>query len=180
MFFCSGDFKLAYFGDKRLRGRYVNILNSMISNVSTGVAKAFSNPSQLRNYQRFVNKPRVTFGDILNSFVNKSIGMINNAGLTRILAIQDTSNIYLDDQEVTFERGEIGYLDSSGRSRNGVKLHNTFGLDTEGNILGILDQKIWSRDFKSLGKTKDRAKLPIQDKEIEISMERFSPCNAGL
>lgn len=79
-------------------------------------------------------------------------------GKAVVLHIQDTTNVSFDS-----DAEDLGYLDK-GRGR-GVMMHNNLLVDGDGLILGLGDYSIWARAFAEMGKKKDRAKKPIEEKE---------------
>jgi len=77
-----------------------------------------------------------------------------------ILALQDTTSVNYSNLAQTRGLGPIGtQLDGA----QGLHLHSTLAVSTQGVPLGFLDAQVWARDPQEFGKNKNG--LPIEQKE---------------
>jgi hypothetical protein len=82
-----------------------------------------------------------------------------------LLIVQDTSDIDLSGLRSTKEK--LGYLPNSkcNLRKFGLSIHSGLAVTTDGEPVGLLHQESIIRDIKDLGKSKDRNKKPIEEKE---------------
>jgi len=77
-----------------------------------------------------------------------------------LLAVQDSSNIDYGKHAATQGLGPLQHA-----NLRGVVLHTTLAVTPAGVPLGLLDQQLWTRDVATMGKTAQRAEIPIEGKE---------------
>lgn len=77
-----------------------------------------------------------------------------------LLAVQDTTSLDFTAHPAT---AGLGPLESS-RCR-GLVLHTTLAVTPDGTPVGVLEQEVWARDPTTVGKSAQRAEVPIEGKE---------------
>ena len=81
-----------------------------------------------------------------------------------ILAIQDTTDLSFSHHAK--KRKEKGFGPISAHKYSlGLKVHSTLAVTSEGAPLGLLDQKTWAREPKHKGKSKQKKKRSLFEKE---------------
>jgi len=146
------------FGDKRLNRRLARLYHQLGMNVEGGVSEVISNPHQLKGYYRFINNKKVMASDLVALFQQYSQELVGKESV--ILAIQDTTELnYTSHRSANY----LGCLEHY--RKKGLYLHNHILVNDLGLPLGIFSQQFWSRSTASLGKSKARKYLPIEEKE---------------
>ncbi|WP_293340522.1 hypothetical protein [Microcoleus sp. CAWBG58] len=78
------------------------------------------------------------------------------------MAIQDTTELNYTTHEAV--KG-VGYLDN--KYAHGLKVHSKEAATTEGLPLGIIDQYVWARKPKYLGKAAECSQKSTEEKESQ-------------
>ena len=77
-----------------------------------------------------------------------------------ILKMQDTTELNFTSQK---SMKDVGYLTYA--KCNGLMVHTTLSVTENGLPIGIIAQKVWSRDNELRGKASERSSKPIEEKE---------------
>jgi hypothetical protein len=152
-----------FFPDKRLARRANLIISTMIHNPNVTIPNISVEKSFTKGLYRFLENIKFDHKSILNSYVHNTIRAFPKNEL--IIIAQDTSDL---DFTGLKETSGLGYLDSKSqkyKKQSGLKFHTALALSEDGEVFGILDQKIYSREGKKPMVGTDRSKLPTEDKE---------------
>ena len=154
------ELKDADLGDARRNRRLVKIVSDLAAQPNSSVSQASGNWGATQAAYDFWANPRVKADDIITAHQTSTIYRVQAQQV--VLAVQDTTEL-----NFTHHPGKkgMGYLDSS-KSR-GLKVHSTFCVSSQGVPLGLLNQQVWARDIKELGKKHLRHKKEIKDKESQ-------------
>lgn len=163
----SDDFKYLDLGDKRLNNRCKMIYETFFKNPESSIPVACSKWSDVKAIYRFYDNKKVTSKKIKESHYLKTIEDLDSEEI--ILKIQDTTELDYTSQS---EMKGRGYL-ARGKSQ-GIVVHTTIGVTSEGLPIGVLDQKSWERDNQEQGKRVNRHKKEITEKE---SYKWIESCN---
>ncbi|WP_353281030.1 IS4-like element ISWosp2 family transposase [Wolbachia endosymbiont (group B) of Tholera decimalis] len=167
----ENEFGDAVLGDKRLTDRLVNIADSFTSLPESSINQACGSWSEAKAAYRFFQNENVKEGDILASHVAKTVE--RTKAHKKIFVIQDTSYISYTDHEKTSGLGVI-----TRKHSQGIIMHTALAVSIEGLVLGILDQKIYSRPEESENiKKKNNDSIRIEDKESIKWLETLSNTN---
>jgi hypothetical protein len=79
-----------------------------------------------------------------------------------VLAVQDTTFLNYSTHPAT---ENLGPIRNKKDGCIGLVLYDTMAFNLDGTPLGLLDAQCWARDPKALGKKRQRAALPIEQKE---------------
>lgn len=146
------------FKDKRLNRRFGVILDRLVERPEASLPQAMASWAETKATYRFLNSEKVTPDDIRASHFESTVHKATRQ--SRVLLVQDTSPLdFTDHKETT----GLGYLDR--RYIKGLLMHTTLCCTDEGVPLGLLDQQVWIRDLKDLGKKQQRKQRPFADKE---------------
>jgi hypothetical protein len=146
------------FKDKRLNKRFALILDRLIERPEASLPQAMASWAETKATYRFLDSEKVTPESIRGSHIQSTVKRATRK--PRVLLIQDTSPLDFTDHKDTTG---LGYLDR--RFMKGLFMHTTLCCTDQGVPLGLLDQQIWVRDLKDLGKRHKRAQRPFEDKE---------------
>lgn len=158
-------------GDPRRVKRFEKILTRLVANPSSSINDQAYEWADIKGCYRFFSSENVTESAIAEAIVQATRQRcLQNE---TVLCIQDTTNIAFDSSSEG-----LGYLDH-GRGK-GLMSHNILATDAKGCPLGLLDQHIWARDEKEMGKAKDRQQRPIEDKESYRWIQGITACESLL
>lgn len=170
------------FGDTRLNERFLRIADSLLEKPSGSISEITGSWAETKASYRFFGNEKVTKSEILRHHIDQTMVRISTSGQA-ILAIQDTT--YLDFTHHPKTQG-LGKLTRPKKGRPplmGLVLHNTLAITSEGECLGLLDQKIYKRADEDLNKTQSNKTRPIEKKEsyrwIEVVKKISSACSAS-
>ncbi len=170
----KNEFGGAVLGDKRLTERLVKIADSLTSLPESSINQACESWSEAKAAYRFFQNENVKESDILASHINKTVE--RTKAYKRILVVQDTSYISYTSHEKTNGLGAI-----AGRRGKGIMMHTALAVSTEGLVLGIVDQKVDSRELISKEEKKQRrhqlSNIHIEDKESIRWLESLKKTN---
>ena len=143
-------------GDKRLDDRLLEVVEGKCRFPNRSLSRIFPNLGERKGAYRLIANSKVTMEKILESHFQASCKRVSGDHL--VLAIQDSSNLNFGSSPA-----ELGYLDH-GRG-NGLMGHMNLLVSGSGLPLGLCGASVWERQASEKGKTKDRRKVPIEERE---------------
>jgi hypothetical protein len=152
------EFDSADLGDKRLNERLKSILSGIFDNPQASIKSAFRGWSEVIGAYRFFSNKKTTVDSILKPHRDAALERVKQHEL--VLLIQDTSELDYTPKTKIKGKGPLSTL-----SRTGFFAHNHFVVTPEGLALGVWNTEIYARDENEHGKSKDRSKKPIEEKE---------------
>jgi len=152
----------AEFGDERLSKRMVRLLEQLSGKPESSISAACQDPHQAKAAYRFVGNDDVTAETITKITQEVTLGNINKGKPPVVLIPQDTSELNYTNLKATEGLGNIGRK----KAAMGIVVHSAVAISEEGEIYGLLAQKLWTRPPEEFGKSDaTRKKLPIEEKE---------------
>ena len=136
--------------------RFSHTVNQLVNNPNSSIPQASSNWADTKGTYRFFSNKRVSIAAI-NTSITKATGE-RCEPYDVVLSVQDTTNVHFSSSAEG-----LGYLDH-GRG-NGFMVHSAMAIDDQGCPIGLLHQKVWARDKMTIGKTRIRTELDIEQKE---------------
>jgi hypothetical protein len=150
------DFPTLDLGDKRRDERFVKIIENIVRHPGGSIPQHNERWYDAKaTYEFFKNEDikLETLTGIISAFG------ASQADQEQLLIIHDTSTISYNDLQAE----GLGYIDNA--AGKGIFCHSSIAATVSGIPLGLLNQIIWSRDSKELGKSANRGKKPFEDKE---------------
>ena len=111
---------------------------------------------------RFFAHEDATFETILQPHFAATERRISEMTGGVVLVPQDTTSLNYTNLHQSEGFGPIG---TTADGAQGLHLHSSLAITTEGVPLGFLDALCWARDLEEFGKKTKRSKLPIEEKE---------------
>jgi len=151
-------------GDERLSNRLVTIADDKGLNPAAPYSKAANGDSgAIQGYYKFVNNDNeeISFEKIISGHTENTARRINS--FTRVLAIQDTSDLNYKGLKKTSGLGKIGKNKGSSGTL-GLSLHSTYVVTEKGVPLGILNAECSSPEIHKEREHK-HYDIPIEEKE---------------
>jgi Transposase DNA-binding/Transposase Tn5 dimerisation domain len=167
----ENEFSNIDFGDVRLTKRLIKLSDSLSDIPQSSINQACGSWSQTKAAYRFFKNEKVDVAAILSSHSNQSAERAKQE--ERILAIQDTSYICYKNHPKTKGLGLISKrkgLNKTEIKTDGLIMHTTFAVTTEGLPLGLLDQVVYAREplpeeKAKIKKSSHGCSVSIEDKE---------------
>jgi len=141
---------------------FIQTMNTLSHKINASIAGASNNKAEAKAICRLIDNDKLTEQVILDAHRKATIQRIKESGQTTILSVQDTSMLNYTSLTKTEGLGDFG-----GKIRDrGLIVHSALAVTTQGIALGLLDQKIWTRDPAEHGKSEEtKRRKPIEDKE---------------
>ncbi len=152
---CDADVTL---GDARLDRRLATIVSALEHQPGGSIPACCGSRGATKAAYRFFSNDTVRPEQIIESHARGAMRRI--APGSRVLVIQDTTEITLTGLKAT--QG-LGTLD--GRGQMGIKMHTALMSSTDGEPLGILHERMWTRPLEEYGKRNRRKQRPRAAKE---------------
>jgi hypothetical protein len=147
--------------DRRLNARCRTILSRLADDPQASIPGACRGWSETDAAYKFFRHPGVTAERILAAHREATMARCRQQEV--VLLVQDTTE--LDYTHSNLEIRGLGVLDH--RDRRGMHLHLNAAFTPEGCCLGVLDAEFITRREETIGQARQRAHLPIDEKESE-------------
>jgi hypothetical protein len=151
-------------GNKRLKHRFKKVLDTMSQKPSLKFPAGCNGRAEVKAAYRFVDNEHVTFHSVLNPHHDATLARTREQ--TVVLIPQDTTELDLTrPNEIMVGAGPL-----NDSSRVGFYDHASLAMTPERLPLGLVDAKVWARDFEEFEKDAaqkraERKAKPIEDKE---------------
>lgn len=177
------EFSNISLGDKRLNNRLIKLCDKLSEAPESSINQACSTWADTKGAYRFFKNETVDAAAILKSHISKTVGRAEK--YDTVLAIQDTSYLVYTSHKKTEGLGRISSVKHDRDktpivSTNGLIMHTSLAVSTEGLPLGILDQRIKARTSQVKGKNKNNQRIPIEDKESYRWLESLNNTKDNL
>lgn len=116
--------------------------------------------AKMKAAYRFMSNARLDLQGILRGHIETTAARMRQHKV--VLAVQDTTSLNYSTHHAT---EGLGPINTKKTKAKGLFLHDTLAFDSQGTPLGLLDVQCWARDPALAGKSRDRATLPIEEKE---------------
>jgi len=167
----TSEFEGIELGDKRLTDRLITITDQFASSTQSPINKACEGWGDTKAAYRFFQNDNINYIDIVK---HHSLLTTKRADSEEVvLAIQDTTYFNYTSHPKTTGLGLLSRF--TGKHKKdiltlGLYMHTTLALNTDGVPLGLLNQKISSREVRSeesieLKRRSHGTTLPIEEKE---------------
>ncbi|MFZ3102440.1 MAG: transposase DNA-binding-containing protein [Desulfitobacteriaceae bacterium] len=160
----------------RTINRFIRTMITLSKKINESIAAASENKGEAKAIYRLVRNNKVTEEVILNAHRKATIQQIKESGEQIILSIQDTTMLNYTSHVKTEGLGDFG----AGPNDRGLIVHSALAVTTQGVALGLLDQKIWTRDPAERGKRKEKRQKPIEEKESYKWLESMGKSQSGI
>jgi len=172
------EYGKAEFGDKRLSDRLKRSLDQLAGNPSASISAACRDPHQAKAVYRLVGNDDVTVEVITKITHDVTIKNIQEACPPLVLIVQDTTELNYSNLEATEGLGSI----SGRKTARGMEVHSALAVSEEGEVFGLLAQKLWTRPPEEFGQSTPAhcKELPIEEKESYKWLETMDSAGAGF
>ena len=160
-------------GDKRLNRRSKQIIEALAANPEASINASCEGWSDTLAAYRFFNNEAVSPEQIL--LPHRAATQRRMAEQSVVLVVQDTSELDYSDHPAK----DAQCLNSE--DRRGLFLHTHLAVTPDKLCLGVVGSDLYARAPESLGKTDQRRKLPVAEKESVRWLEGYQlACELAL
>lgn len=172
MGWAADEFKEVNLGDKRLDSRLIKLCDSFSKSPESPINQACADWAETKAAYRFFKNENVDVERIMHAHREKTYSRAANH--RTVLAIQDTSYLIYTNHPNTKGLGKISLKKGKNIDKifsRGLVMHSCLAVTTKGLPLGLFDQKIFAREFRSEHERRSTGgryvqdKLPVEDKE---------------
>jgi hypothetical protein len=156
------------FGDTRLTSRFHNICDSFENGLSETIPQLSLKKSQTKAIYRFFDNKQVNPQKMLNIHREEIDLLVNSEQPVRLLQISDSTELDYTKKKGASDLGSLNYV-----HQKGMVLHNSLLFSDLGLPVGLLHQSYISRAAEDFGKSEERLKLPIEQKETQRWLDHF-------
>jgi hypothetical protein len=164
-------------GDERLNRRSTEIIEALAVNPQASINSSCEGVNDTIAAYRFFNNPQVDPQSILQPHLEATQRRMQKQPV--VLILQDTTELDYSDHPAK----DAGCLNQE--ERLGLYDHTHLAVTPERVCLGVVGQEQFDRTPESLGKTQERKKLPIEEKEsfrwlsgYRLASQLASKCSA--
>lgn len=161
------------FGDKRLNKRLEKITDKLARGIEKTIPNALRNWSETKAAYRFFKHKNVTPSKIIEGhFKSFESFYLESSQKRRIFQLTDTVETDFTTKKGADDLGCLNY-----EYRKGIWTHNSLLINEVCSPLGLLKQTHAMRNKDYFGKTEERRKSPIKNKESYRWIEHFKSGN---
>lgn len=161
-------FQHASLGDSRRVKRLITLSATLAAHTGKSVPQANQSAADIEAAYRFIRNDAISANAIAEAgfMATKQEALAFNT----LLALEDTSSLNFSHKGVNDELGHItSYQSSRGFQAHSVLLY----APIEKQVVGLIEQTLWTRDIATKGISKEATKRPYQEKE-SFKWERAS------
>lgn len=170
------EFKTLGINCGRTINRFIRTMITLSDKIRESIAAASDSKAEAKAIYRLIDNKKVTEEVVLNAHRKATIQRMKESGELIILSIQDTTTLNSSSHQKTEGLGDFGATPDS----RGLIVHSALAVTTQGIAIGLLDQKIWTRDPAERGKRKEKRQKPIEEKESYKWLESMDKSQLGL
>jgi hypothetical protein len=160
-------------GDTRLDNRLVKIVEDLSSHPESSVPQASGDWASTKGAYRFWDNDKVEPDAIIHAHTLSTLERLSGEDI--VLNIQDTTDLNFTHHP---SKQGMGHLDHP--AAKGLKVHSCLLVSEQGVPQGVIYQKVWARDPKTLGKKHKRKKLETKDKESQRWLDALSDSQEAI
>jgi len=182
------EFAAVDLGDKRLDARLKRMCDRLSESPESPINQACEGWAETKAAYRFLQNDNVDARAIMAAHRSKTAERVRKH--KTVLAIQDTSYLVYTKHTKTKGLGKISLKKGHNVGKiysKGLVMHNCLAVTTDGLPLGLLDQKIFARKFRSedeRGRSRQGRRiqdvLPVEEKESCRWLESLSKTKATV
>lgn len=147
-------------GDERLTERLIYTAELLAAQPTASIPQACGSWAATKGAYRLFDNEQTTPEAILAAHREATLERMK--GQAMVLAVQDTTELSLTHHPATRGLGPIGRPPAQG-----LLVHSTLAVSTQGVPFGRLAQQVWARDPEDIGKKARRKKTATADKESQ-------------
>lgn len=164
----EAEFSGCELGDARLQQRLTVLARDFYARPQANLPQACGDRAKTKAAYRFFDHPKTTMKELLAGHYAAAAARVQREKV--VLAVQDTTSLNYTTHPDT---EGLGPISTSVTGAQGLLLHSTHAFAVDGRPLGYVDAQSWARDPAQLGKTEERRKLPIEQKESAVWLRSY-------
>jgi hypothetical protein len=170
------EFASLNLGDKRRECRAKRMIQQMADRPTGSIPRTFETVAEAKAAYRFLSNPDVEPEAIRDAIVKACAERLGEEEI--VFVMQDTTSLDFSTHEAAEGLGPLGGGD--GSAGHGMLVHSAIAVSNDGVPLGLVHQKVWTRDPEAIGSARARRKRPIEDKESFRWIETLQACEKAV
>ena len=160
-------------GDKRRTRRLMRTVQTFWNRPNASIPEASESAAEMQAIYGLLSAPTTHPETIRAAHGASTVKRIE--GCDEVLILQDTSELNFNTLQATKGLGPL-----SGKYSRGLMMHSALVVDPAGVPQGLLHQEMWARDAEETGKSHDRRKRLIDEKESQKWLTTVRVCQERL
>lgn len=160
-------------GDKRRTRRVMQTVQTFWNRPNASIPEASGSVAEMQAIYDLFSAPTTRPEAIREAHAAATVKRA--ADCEEVLILQDSSELDFNTLEATEGLGPL-----SGEYSRGLMMHSALVANPAGVPLGLLHQEVWARDPEEVGKSHDRRKRLIEEKESEKWLRTVRVCQERL
>jgi len=171
-----GRYGLIELGDKRLSKRLQKTMETLHKDPKMSICEASKNRHEAKAIYRLLKNKKLTIDSILEASKAETIEKIIESGEKTVLLPQDTSEHDFTSLKACEGLGVHG----TQQTYRGILDHSGIAVSPNGMVFGLMSKELWVRPYEEHGKSNDRKKRAITDKESRKWLDTMDKSMNGL
>jgi hypothetical protein len=163
----------ANLGDKRRTRRLMRTVQTFWKRPNASIPEASESAAEMQAIYDLLSAPTTDPEVIRAAHARATVKRVEDC--EEILILQDTSELSFNTLKATKGLGPL-----SGKYSRGLMMHSALAADPAGVPQGLLHQEVWARDEEETGKSHDRRKRVIDEKESQKWLTTVLVCEKRL
>lgn len=160
-------------GDKRRTQRVMQTVQTFWNRPNASIPEASGSAAEMQAIYDLLSAPTTRPEAIREAHAVATVKRA--ADCEEVLILSDSSELAFNTLEATEGLGPL-----SGEYSRGLMMHSALVVDHAGVPLGLLHQEVWARDPEEVGKSHDRRKRLIEEKESQKWLTTVRICQERL
>jgi len=165
----SSSYLDANLNDKRLTNRFNIIVPQLENELSSTIPEASGNRGVMKGTYRFFRNRKVQPDALITAHLEQLNFSDNTQVLPRYLCLSDSCELDYTGKKGADKLGPLSYL-----NQRGMILHNSMIIKDNGTPVGLFKQDYIIRKDEDFGKSRERERLPIEQKESVKWLNHFN------
>ena len=155
-------------GDERLNRRLVTLAQDFYAQPTASIPRACGGDrAKTKAAYRFLDNDQTTLTTLMEPHHRATEARM--AAHDVVLAVQDSTSLNYTAHPATEGLGPVG----NSIKAQGLQLHSTLAMTTDGTPLGFVDVQCWARDAEAFGKRATRNERTVEDKESSKWLDSY-------
>jgi hypothetical protein len=160
-------------GDKRRTRRLMRTVQTFFKRPNASIPEASESAAEMQAIYGLLSAPTTCPEAIRAAHGAATVKRIE--GCEEVLIVQDSSELSFNTLQATEGLGPL-----SGKYSRGLMMHSAMVTDLTGVPQGLLHQELWARNAEETGKSHNRRKRLIEEKESQKWLTTVRVCQERL
>ena len=174
----SDELSTLSLGDVRREDRLKQVIERMADNPTGSIPQVFSDTSDVIAAYRLLSNAAFEPEAVYDALCESTVSRVREESAL-ILVAHDTTSLDYTKHSATEGLGPIGG-GNDGTAGQGIFVHSSMAVTSDGLPLGLLNVRTWTRDPEQVGLRHSRHERPITEKESHRWLEGLAAASRCL